>query len=282
LPDVSTCYLGKIEDTIDIPEEDDTQFFSLQRFMRLAAEGQSVAIEMLWTPGDKHILTSTIWENLRENKTLFLTKKMKSFMGFAKSMSSKYSVRVERLVEVEMLITFLDGYAARSNAKLSTIYDILPVSTNLTKSTNTFNRGADNRVYVMCGREYQATVTIAHLYEAAVALRDSYGSRVKKAAMNEVDWKSLMHAYRVCYQCQQAAKEGVIHFPCKEVDFLREIRGGKLELIKDGLDKKLDELINETEILVQNSTLPEDVDWNWCEEFILEAYAQHERDKSSI
>ncbi len=277
LPDVSTCYLGKIKDTIDAPEEDDTQFFSLQRFIRLAAEGQSVAIEMLWTPGDKHVLTSSAWELLRENRKLFLTKKMKSFMGYAKTMSGKYSVRAERLIEVEMLIAFLNDYMVWEDAKLSTIYDALPVSTNLTKGVNTFNRGADNRVYIMCGREYQATVTIGHLRQAAVTLRDNYGSRVKKAALDEADYKALMHAYRVCYQCQQAAKEGVIHFPCKEVTFLRQIRNGELDLKNDGLDKRLDDLINETEELVKNSTLAEDVDWNWCEGFILEVYEQYNR-----
>jgi hypothetical protein len=127
-------------------------------------------------------------------------------------------------------------------------------------------------VYVVCGREYQATVTIAHLYAAVVAIKESYGERVKKAVANEVDWKALMHAFRVCYQCQQAATEGVIHFPCREVEFLRQIRNGELNMLNDKLDQRLDALINETEELVKQSTLPEDVDWSWCEEFIIKAY----------
>jgi predicted nucleotidyltransferase len=84
LPTKQECFLGKTRPTIDILGED-SQLFSLQRFMRLAAEGQSVALELLFTPDDKTIVSSPIWENLKKHRNKFLTKKLNHSVLFLKA-----------------------------------------------------------------------------------------------------------------------------------------------------------------------------------------------------
>lgn len=280
LPDKFSCYLGKIKDTVN--GQGDEQIFSLQRFLRLAAEGQSIALEMLYTPQDKTLVTSSVWEELVKNRHRFLSKKMKSFMGFAKSQSVKYNYRADRLNDIISLRNFfINWYNNTSapilgydplNAKLSILWDILPEGVNFQKSTNQFNRSKDNRVYLICGRELQVHCTIAHVLQFLDLLRDEYGERVKKAAEQKIDFKSLSHAFRVSYQARQLVLERNLTFPAKEIDFLRKIKFSELDLIKDGLDKQLDDLINETDKLILDSTLPNEVDWDWCENFILKAY----------
>jgi hypothetical protein len=280
LPLKSDCYLGKIKDTVD--GEGDTQLFSLQRFLRLAAEGQSVALEMLFTPKDKILNDSPIWNRLVENRQKFITKKIKAFASFAKAQAVKYSYRADRLNDILFLKKFITDWTINSSApalgcnpldvKLSAIWEILPEGVNFQKSTNQFNRSKDNRVYIICGRELQIHCTIDHVLQFLGCLIDEYGARVRKAAQQQVDLKSLSHAFRVSYQCRELIQNKTLTFPAKEVGFLRDVKFGKYELMKDGLDVKLDELIKDTDRLMEASDLPDEVDWSWCEEFILKCY----------
>jgi predicted nucleotidyltransferase len=187
LPEKSACYLGKIKDTVD--GQGDTQFFSLQKFLRLAAEGQSVALEMLYS--NQVFINSLIWDKLVKNRHKFLSKKMKSFMGFSKSQMVKYNYRADRLNDIIFLRNFLVNWVDTASApllncnpldaKLSVLWDTLPEGVNFQKSTNQFNRSKDNRVYLICGREFQVHCSVQHVLEWLNYMRDEYGERVKKA-----------------------------------------------------------------------------------------------------
>jgi predicted nucleotidyltransferase len=270
--------LGKIRDTIE--GEGDMQLFSLQKFLRLAAEGQSVALEMLFS--NRLFISSPIWDELVRNRHRFLSKKMKSFMDFSKAQAAKYSYRADRLNDLLSLRKFLRDWVINISApilgcdpldaKLSVLWDILPEGVNFQKSTNRFNRSKDNRIYLICGRELQVHCSVSHILQFLGCLIDEYGERVKKAAEQKVDTKSLSHAFRVSYQARQLVLERNLTFPAREVQFLRQVKFGQLDLIKDKLDSKLDDLINEIDKLVLDSNLPDEVDWAWCEEFILKCY----------
>jgi len=160
------------------------------------------------------------------------------------------------------------------DAKLSSVWDKLPEGVNFKKSTNQFNKSSDNRVYVICGKEFQIHITISQLYQHLNIIEDEYGVRVRNAQSNTTDWKSVLHAFRVTYQCRQAVMENEITFPCNEVQFLRDLRAEKYDMVKDGIGIKLEDLIKETDDLIINSTLPDEVDWNWCEQFILKCYGK--------
>jgi hypothetical protein len=237
---------------------------------------------MLFTPKDKTLNDSPVWDELVKNRHRFLSKKMKNFCGYAKAQATKYSYRADRLNDVISLRNFFIHWINNTpapilncnplNAKLSVLWDILPEGVNFQKSTNQFNRSKDNRVYLICGRELQVSSSVEHVIKFLDLLEDEYGERVRKAAEQKVDTKSLSHAFRVSYQARQLVLERNLTFPAKEVEFLRQVKFGQLDLIKDGLDKKLDDLINETDKLVIDSDLPDEVDWSWCEEFILKCY----------
>lgn len=277
LPSVEDCYLDRIQATINVPEEEDTQLFSLQYFLKLAAQGQSMAIEMLSAPPDKWVESSGLWERLHKNRKRFYTKNMQSFLGYAKSQSSKYSSRIERLTEVEAILLILrrPDTISCEQRRLSEIWDALPESTNAVKTINERNTNADKRAYVVCGRELQATVTVWHAYQVIESIRDSYGERVHKAKDGLIDWKALAHAFRVAYQAKEIVTTGNLVFPLANAEFLREMRLGKIDFMKNGLDKQLDDLIIEVQELMDKSDLPERVDSVWIDQFVLEAYACH-------
>jgi hypothetical protein len=275
LPSKRECFLTCVQDVITDKTEDDTQYFSLQKFLRLAAEGQSVALEMLFAGPQFWVKQSPIWLELHLNRRRFLTKKMAAFVGYARTMAGKYSSRVDRLNDIVTLKKFLDPILIQGNpeAKMSTIYDAMPLVPNALKGENQFSKSSDRRFYSICGREYTVHMTIKQFYDALNAIEKEYGSRVRAAQNNEVEYKALAHAFRAAYQCRSAIRTGDITFPLLQADELRSMRLGEMNFITEKLDVRLSDLIESINAELEASDLPSQADWGWCEDFIEKAYA---------
>lgn len=81
-------YLGcqkKIESVERTGEkEEDCVYYELKKFFQLAAEGNPTIIEFLFVPKNKELFSSKIWNEIRKNSQIFLSKKVKfSFSGYA-------------------------------------------------------------------------------------------------------------------------------------------------------------------------------------------------------
>lgn len=203
----------------------------------------------------------------------FYTKKMQAFLGYSRGMASKYSSRAERMETTEKVLSCLR--AGNENDRLSTIWDSLPVLEGVTKEVNERNKSADNRAYNVFGRQLQATVTISHAINVVSAIHQSYGSRVKAAKdMDYADFKSLHHAFRVCYQVKQICQTGELSFPLSETPFLMDLKMGRVDFASAGLDKKLDDLMSEVEKMIDSAALPDRVDSKVLNSFILEVYRE--------
>lgn len=274
LPTLDDCILGTVKDTITIPEEEDTQYFSLQYFLNLAAQGQSIAIEMLSAPQSAVVISSPVWEMLQAERKRFYTKNMKAFLGYAKSQSSKYSSRIDRLNEAEAIQKAFRQPWKKSieDIRLGDIWYALPESTNAIKTTNERNQNDDKRVYQVCGRELQATVTVAHAARVVQNIIESYGERVRKAKDGDLDWKAFAHAFRVASQAYLIVKFGNLAYPLYNAEYLRDLRLGKYNFLEEKLDEKLDILIEEVQTLLDQSNLPDGVDQKWLNQIIIDCY----------
>ena len=277
LPPLRDVVLGRAKDAWTDPAEEDTSYFSLTKFLDMAVEGQSIAIEMIAAPPDKTVITSPIWDLLHNSRNRFYTKSMHSFLGFSRTMASKYSCRADRMGDTERVMLMLDqclGWPANSNPveKLGSLWDILPETPNLIKTTNPRNTSHDNRVYNVCGRELQATVTIAHALSVVKGIYDTYGSRVKNAKEGRIEWKSLSHAFRAALQAKEIVETGDLIFPLKDAEWLRDLKLGKIDFVKNELDKRLDDLILEVQHKMDESDLPKKGDREFADSVVLQAY----------
>lgn len=269
LPTVSNCVLGTVQDVIS--REGDTQYYSLQKFLRLATEGQSVAIEMLFATKDNLPVSSPLWERILARRSEFVTKKMAAFIGYARTMSTKYSSRADRLADVRHLMSLTHGYP--ETTRLAEIFDSLPAMANAKKDVTTTSRAADKRVYNVCGREYSVYLTLVQFRQHLANIEADYGSRVRKAQENTLDFKALMHAFRVAYQCKTMIETGGLEFPLPEAAYLTKMRTGQIDFKENHLDEKLTDLVDEVEQLLLVSNLPESCNPNVERELILEAYS---------
>jgi len=273
LPSLEDCVLDRITNAINIKGEDslqDNSSFSLHYFMEMAATGQGIAIELLCAPESCVEINSDIFRYLRENRKLFFTKQMGSLLKYSRNMVSKYSVRLDRMRETEKALEIINQHG--DYQKLWEIWDLLPIGEFLEKTINERNSSTDKRVYSVCGRQIQATVPLNIASDILTKLKDGYGARVRAADSQDFDFKAVMHSFRAIYQVRQILETGDLQFPLEQTPWLIEVRLGKYHFVNDGLQDKLDSLLIETEQLVEKSNLPDKVNKDFVDNFILNAY----------
>ena len=273
LPTLEDCVLLKAKDAWEDKSEEDTSFFSLQHLMKMASQGQSAAIELICAGPEFWTSSSPLWEEIHANRKIFFSKNMHSFIGYAKAMAGKYSSRIDRLLEMENLLKFFGDINDQSKDRLGDHWETLPESLNAVKGENPLNKAKDKRAYYVSGRELHATTTISHVISIIQTIVDGYGERVRKAKSSGLDdYKALMHAFRAAYQVREIVKTGDLKFPLKDHEYLRDMRSGKINFMEHKLDQKLDDLISEVQIDVDNSNLPDRVDQKVIDNVILKAY----------
>lgn len=278
LPTVKECILGGYSRNINIKtnlkkdvknsaEDSDTELYALQEFIKLALQGQTVAVDMLSTPKDKTLITSPEWEILVNNRRRFYTKKMNAFLGYSRAIGLKYQNRAEKLNAFKDAAEILSKFDKK--LQLKEIWDSLPENEFYSKITDDQNR----KFFEINGKKMQEFATIEFVLELINIQISDYGKRVKQAVENgNVDWKGLSHAFRVAYELKQIIKEGDLVFPLPETEFIKQVKYGQLNFVNDGLADKLQNLLDEVGDLCHGSSLPEKPDRKWAEDFIISCY----------
>lgn len=275
---IHECILGGYSRNINIKtnleknvknssEDSDIELYALQEFVKLALQGQTVAIDCLSTPKDKTLITSPQWEILVANRKRFYTKNMHAHLGYSKAMLLKYSCRADKLNAFKDIYTFLSKYDG--NLLLKDIWGDLPEGEFYKKFTDE----KDRRFFVINGKQMQEFATVDFVKQLINIQISDYGKRVRQAADNDnFDYKSIYHAFRVIYQVKQIIRTNDLIFPLPENKFLKDIKYGKYHFRNDGLGEKLEDLLDEVTKMCESSSLPEKPDRKWAEEFIISCY----------
>lgn len=88
----------------------DVEYYSLQYFLRLACQGQTIVLDMLHTTKECTEVTSDVWEYLQDHRKDFYTRNLKAFIGYAYQQAAKYGLRSGRLGNVKQVIEVLEKY----------------------------------------------------------------------------------------------------------------------------------------------------------------------------
>ena len=286
IPDVKELILRRAAHnihTVDRIANQEYESFSLQSFMHNCATGQDVSIVMMHASQDKIIEDSDTFKYLRDNRKKFYTKRMLGSLGYAKSQAMKYSLRAERMNSVKLAVDKLKELVDRGILKMAQVWDELPENKYLVKGIQEDSREVDQRIWEVSGKAVTANTNPAYALDFLSKLYEKYGDRVRVAAsLDTTDWKSVSHAFRVAYQLLHIYKDGDFEFPLPESDFIKSVKYGKVDFLKNEIDFRLNSLITEVETLAAASDYPDAVDQSWMDTIILDEYEEMFTKKKSL
>lgn len=264
-PSLKDCVLGVASKNINLNTSNDTtsntsedidiQGWSIQFFLNLLKQGDTNAIDILYsfTNEDCLVYKNRKMYRIFNSPTEYFDKSnMRGLLGYIVSQSDKYGLkgsRYQKLKQVydvakEELVKLpqVRGIDAYIHYKVDTIYEKI-----LEKCGDEvfcrFELCQDDRKAIKVGgKVHLLDITINEFMRRIESELSRYGERSKKA-LDGSDWKALSHAYRGIVQINELMDTGKIIFPLKDANLLKQIKNGELPmenvnlLITDGLQE---------------------------------------------
>jgi hypothetical protein len=245
------------------PGDVDEEIYSLHYFIRLACEGQIVAMDMLHAPESFWVVHTGTWRRIVSERHRFYSQKLSAFVLYARRQAAKYGIKGSRLHAAAAVLDLLRK--TPPERKLSDIWDALP------RGEHCLELGTDphgRRLYQVCGKTFQESVSVGYAVPILEKFYDAYGRRARQAALNQdIDWKAVSHALRAAFQTREIVTRGTLRFPLAEADFLKKVKAGRLDY-QTMVAPALEKAVAEVEHLLAAGDLPEQPDTAYWEAFI--------------
>lgn len=292
LPPVRDILLQRVKATVNnqrpkqpfeknVAGEVDQEAFALHRYLSLLAEGQTVALDMLFAPRWAMIVDPLpIWHEIVENRHRLLCSQASSFIGYCYAQAAKYGIKGSRVHAVRNIVDWFDEAIAKHGhlAKLQVAADTLPdfIAEHCLEHTEIIHIKHPSRPDPIphlscCNRKAPFFTSLKETRAIYARLLDEYGARALMAERNEgVDWKALSHAVRVAGEAIELLKTGWITFPLPNADHILAIKQG--ELPYTAVADEIEGLLTKVEEAQATSILPSNPDHEFIDDLIATAY----------
>lgn len=255
------------------PGDTDDEAYSLQRYLSLLAEGQTVTVDMLFAP--KPILTTPLWNDIRKNKDRLLTKKNAAFVGYCRTQANKYGIKGSRVAAAkEAMELFQHGIETLGN--LAKVGDWITEGFNngnehtciVTKETTP---GKFETYFECCNRMVGFKNTLKEAANIFTRIYEEYGHRARLAQTNEgIDWKALSHAVRVANEALELLSTSHVTFPLPNAAHILEIKRGFVPYSE--VAEEIESLLMEVEHASKVSSLRAEPDVEFIDSLVKRVY----------
>jgi hypothetical protein len=289
IPDARDILLQRVRDTISqsrpkAPGEKnsagdvDREFYSLQRYLELLSEGQTVALDMLFAPDTAMVgEPGHEWREIQANSDRLVTRRAASFVRYCRQQANKYGIKGSRVAAARAALALLVSAEADrgSTARLSTVETQVIAFTRTTEHASVLDMempgGRLVRHLEVCGRKMPFTSAIKSARETAQRLVDEYGERALQAERNEgVDWKALSHAVRVGREAVELLETGRITFPLPCAAEILAIKRGERPYAAVG--EEIERLLEAVESAAARSLLRDEPDQDFIDDLVARTY----------
>ena len=268
----------KAEGEKNFAGEVDEEAFSLQRFLGLLAEGQTVATDVLFAPeANMEHQPATDWREIIANRHRLITSKSASFVGYCRQQANKYGIKGSRVAAARKALGVLDRAveARGTTIKLSVIAqeiaDVVGMTEHMRIVPVLQASGATIDHWEVCGRKLSYAASLKNAQGVIATLVAEYGHRALKAEAQEgVDWKALSHAVRVARQAVELLTTGKITFPLADAEHILAIKTARLPYQQ--VAEEIERGLVEVEEASAKSTLPPEPDYEWIDDFVSQVY----------
>jgi len=289
LPDARDILLQRVQNTVthapdkldgekNAPGDVDREIHSLQRYLELLAEGQTMALDMLFAP--ESAMTSppsALWLEIQANAPRLVTRRASAFLRYCRQQANKYGIKGSRVSAARLALAVLVDAEAKygTAAKLAVAETELEAAIGISEHVTLIDlpTPADTLVrhFEACGKKMPFTSSIKSAREIAQRLVSEYGQRALQAERNEgIDWKALSHAVRVGREALELLQTGKITFPLPYATEILAIKQG--ERTYEAVAETIDRLLVDVEEAVVSSSLREEPDIAFMDELVERAY----------
>ncbi|MBX9831102.1 nucleotidyltransferase domain-containing protein [Candidatus Babeliales bacterium] len=260
----------------NLPSDVDYELYSPEKYLMLLAQGQSVALEMLFTP-DSALLQEPLpaWDEIKKLAPRILTKKSASFVGYCRQQANKYCLKGARLGAARRVLEVLVQAEKQhgSSAPLRLIRDMLQ---SLVADNDFLALGGDRpdlEYFEVTNKRALLNASIKSARQMVEKIIEEYGERATMAEhCDGADWKALSHAVRVGLQALEFLRDHTITFPLKRAEHIVAIKQGKVPFAQ--VVQEIEQLVVDVEVAAQNSKLPETCDQKIIDDFIEQLYLE--------
>lgn len=268
----------KQEKEKNLPGEIEEESYSLQRYLALAAEGQTVALDILFAP-EWSMTTQPApeWREIIQNRSRILTKRSAAFIGYCRQQANKYGIKGSRVAAARKALALLNRLVdehgtTRKLGEFETEIATEAIGVEHMVITD-IALGSGNVIqhWDVCGRKLPFTASVKNGRDIVQRLVDEYGQRALQAESQQgVDWKALSHAVRVGTQAIEVLRTGNVTFPLPNASHIVAIKTGKISYQE--VSAEIEGLLEAVEREAQASKLPADPDYEWIDDFVMRAY----------
>jgi predicted nucleotidyltransferase len=261
---------GKI--SRNLPGDIDIESLSLQHFFTLLADGQSMALEMLFVIDESLIKTTPIWSEIQNNKHRLVNRKIEESIRYMNTQSKKYGTKGSRVAECRRFRDlFFNICEINPQMKLREVGDYITTLTEPMEHTRIVMisqpSGVDLEHLECVGKKLPFTITVKEAHNVLNLFMQKYGQRALDAENNQgVDWKALSHAVRVGDQTLELLATGSIEFPRPNSEYLKKIKRGDVYFKE--VSETITTLAETVKDYANQSPLPEEIDQEWVDDFV--------------
>lgn len=281
LPTAEDILLQKVKPTIkqstgdqhsrNTSEDVDLEIFSVQRYLDLLLQGQTVALDMLFVPDEFILEQKPMWDTIRDNKNFLIHSGVSAFAGYCRTQANKYGIKGSRMAAVKQSIELIGTF--NQDERLQLYFNTLEQFAAGIEHVDIVMCPGPNKAEMaphleVCNRKYPFHSKVSYVLKNLQKIYDGYGHRARQAEKNEgIDWKALMHAVRVQEEAKELLSTSKITFPRPERELLLKIRKGEMDykevatIIENGLE--------ELEEIQKASILPKEPDHDFAETLVM-------------
>lgn len=257
------------------PDDVDIEYKELREYLKDAMAGQTYALDMIFAPKNMWLISSPEWEFIVNNCPKLLSKNVRPFLGYIRQQTAKYGLKGARLAELQRVIKYFEQFPEKNtigehfeDLQLGEYVKIREVDNERPNGLSPIHE----KYLDVLGKCFQDKLQIKNMLVPLRKFDQEYGGRSRMAANNEgVDWKAVSHAFRCCFELIELSKNQTITFPLKEAEYIKQIKTGQIPWL--ALQDSLANYMEEAFEALGNSSLPEEPDKAFWEEFILKSYS---------
>jgi predicted nucleotidyltransferase len=258
----------------------DFEAYSPAKFLELLADGQTVALDMLFAPDAVHLdPPHPVWLEIRALAPRLFSRQTTAFVGYCRQQARKYGVKGERLGAVRLALEGLRTLEARygANAKLAVAAAELQTLTAqhpLLRIVQLPEADGYLATYFdMAGKKAVFSASIKAARAMAENLYNEFGERTRAAEANRgVDWKAMSHAVRIARQAVEFLDTQRIAFPRPEAEHLLAIKQG--EVPYKVVSEEIEQLLEALEAAAAKCDLPERAPEGLVDDFIADLHGR--------